>query len=89
MYITTANLSMRTIEDENFILNRADSVLHALNPTAALMWDAIQNQNTPHEIAQKIVDTFEVSFEEALSDTRTFLSECEKKGLISFTETPL
>lgn len=85
-YTKNTNLSLRKIGSDTFILNRDDSMMHSLNPTAALIWECMDQNLNPIEIAKKISDVFDISFEIAISDTHTFISQCESKKLISFIE---
>jgi hypothetical protein len=85
-YTKKQNLSVRKIDVNTFILNRDDSMMHALNPTASLIWNCMDSNLDPSDIAKKITDDFDVSLETAITDMHAFISQCESKKLISFDE---
>lgn len=55
--------------------------LISLNEVAAGMFTSLQNGASPEETARHISSEYEVSFEKALEDVYTFISELKKRNV--------
>jgi hypothetical protein len=58
--------------------------VHELNPVAALIWRHCNGESTVDQIAMKLAEEFEVSPEQALSDTNDFLRDLSERGLVDW-----
>lgn len=56
--------------------------LFVLNEVAAFIWDILPKAETEEEITEKILEEYEVSFEEASADTKEFLEKLRGMGII-------
>ena len=56
--------------------------LFVLNEVAAFIWDILPKAETEEEITEKILEEYEVSFEEASADTKEFLEKLREMGII-------
>jgi hypothetical protein len=52
--------------------------LFALTPTAALLWKRLENWCTTEELAEALVQEYEVTQEQAASDVEDFLAQLEE-----------
>ena len=71
-YQRNPQLASRTIEGLSYIVT-ADSRLHSLNETASYLWDCLEINCTKEELAQKLVENFQVGMPTALQDVECFL----------------
>ena len=53
-----------------------------LNGTAALLWDALEKDQTEDSLVEALMEKFEVSEEKARADVKSFLEKLEKAGLL-------
>jgi len=53
-----------------------------LNGTAALLWDALEKDQTEDSLVEALMEKFEVSEEKARTDVKSFLEKLEKAGLL-------
>ena len=53
-----------------------------LNSTAALLWDALEAEQTEDNLVKALMEKFEVSEEKARRDVKGFLEKLEKAGLL-------
>jgi len=56
--------------------------LFSLNPVGAFVWDRIDGRTSVREIAESVLEEFEVSAEQARADTTEFVSELLSAALI-------
>ncbi len=57
--------------------------LTELNTASALVWDLIEENQDPEQIAGRLVSEYGMAFEKALSVVRSFLAELEKNSYIT------
>ena len=53
-----------------------------LNETANVIWEGLVKGLSPEEIAKSIVEEFEVSYENALTDINKMIEDMTKEGII-------
>lgn len=53
-----------------------------MNETAAVMWKALQNSCDINELADTVVNTYNISREEAFMDAQDFLEELKKNHMV-------
>ena len=53
-----------------------------LNDTANEIWEGLEKGLSPTEIANAIVDDFDVTFEKALEDINTMIEKMAEKGIL-------
>ena len=53
-----------------------------LNGTAALLWEALETEQTEDNLVKALMEKFEVSEEKARRDVKGFLEKLEKAGLL-------
>jgi hypothetical protein len=75
-------LAWREIDDETIIISPNDSVMHELNDTGRFLWKNIDGRKSAAELAQLLVENYEVTPEIALSDTQALLEEMHSRKLV-------
>jgi hypothetical protein len=53
-----------------------------LNEVGTFIWKALENDNTPENIAKAIVGEYKVDYDTALADVNSFISRLRDKGFI-------
>ncbi|MFA6434355.1 MAG: PqqD family protein [Elusimicrobiales bacterium] len=76
-------LASREIAGELYIVDIEAEILHALNPTAAFLWECLKKGLTAEKAALRLAAEFEVSPQDAQNDTELFIKTLKNKGLIS------
>jgi len=74
--------AVRTIEDTVFVMNPDTSELHSFNEVGRRMWELADGSRTVAEIAEAIVEEFEVDVKTAQADGLEFFGELNSKDLI-------
>jgi hypothetical protein len=75
-------LAWREIDGETIIISPNDSVMHELNETGRFLWKNIDGTKSAAELAQLLVEDYEVTPEIALSDTQALLEEMLSRKLV-------
>ena len=75
-------LAWREIDDETVIISPNDSVMHELNDTGSFLWKNIDGRKSAAELAELLVENYEVTPEIALSDTEALLQEMSSWKLV-------
>jgi hypothetical protein len=75
-------LAWREIDDETVIISPNDSVMHELNDTGSFLWKNIDGKRSVAELADLLVESYEVTPEVALADTQTLLDEMSSRKLV-------
>ncbi len=88
MHVIKQNdISVRKIQEEIFILDRKNSVIHSFNKIGAFIWEHLQSGTGIKEIVMAVVEQFDVDESTAMTDTIEFITELKKKELISIDDT--
>jgi hypothetical protein len=75
-------LAWREIDDETIIISPNDSVMHELNDTGSFLWKNIDGKKSAAELAELLVENYEVTPDIALSDTQALLEEMSSRKLV-------
>lgn len=75
-------VAYRVIVGTTYIVQPETSYLHELNDTAGFIWKQIEKGKNTDEIAEALVNRYDVAPEVAKNDLQIFLQELEEKQLI-------
>jgi len=75
-------LAWREIDGETVIISPHDSVMHELNDTGSFLWKNIDGKKSAAELAELLVENYEVTPDIALSDTQALLQEMSSRKLL-------
>ena len=75
-------LAWREIDGETVIISPHDSVMHELNDTGSFLWKNIDGKKSAAELAELLVENYEVTSDIALSDTQALLQEMSSRKLL-------
>lgn len=67
-HLPRTDLLVREVEGETVILDRERDLIHTLNPTASLVWHALQRQSSLQVIIESMVETFDIDYATAATD---------------------
>lgn len=81
-------LAWREIDDETVIISPNDSVMHELNDTGSFLWKNIDGKRSAAELAELLVENYEVAPDVALSDTQSLLQEMSSRKLVVTVPAP-
>ncbi len=85
-YQRHTDLLTSVLEGELVIYDEANGVVHRLNPTARAIWERCDGLHSEREMADSLVETFDVSLEEATVDARQAIVTLTEQQLIEVTE---
>lgn len=71
----------RELDDHVVILDVDSSVYSTLNPVGSLIWNEADGQHSVAELADIVVDAFDVTLDVALADTKGFVEAMLAEGL--------
>lgn len=77
-----ADIATTDVDDELMMYNPADGATHALNLTAALVWESCDGAHTLDEIAQELAGDFKVPLPRARADVDTVIGKLYHLGLL-------
>ena len=72
---------------EGIVLNLDSKFYYRLNETGQLIWQGLAGGQTETNIAERLADNFDVSFDEALPDVKTLVEKLKTEQLIFQKET--
>ena len=75
-------LAWREIDDETVIISPHDSVMHELNDTGSFLWKSIDGKKSAAELAELLVENYQVAPDVALSDAQALLEEMSSRKLV-------
>ena len=76
----------RRIGDEIVVIKDDGLSIHVLNKTAAFVWEILNGDCEPGEIATGLCERFDVSFEEASTDITDIIQKLKQLGLLRQAE---
>jgi hypothetical protein len=76
------DLAWREIDDETVIISPHDSVMHELNDTGSFLWNNIDGKKSAAELAELLVENYQVAPDIALSDAQALLEEMSSRKLV-------
>jgi hypothetical protein len=76
------HLSVRTIHDEVFILNRALSRVHTFNKTGSFLWKQLASCDSFDQVIDKLTDKFNIDRAQAEIDVSAFLQTLHDLKLV-------
>ncbi len=76
------DLAWREIDDETVIISPHDSVMHELNDTGSFLWKNIDGKKSAAELAELLVENYQVAPDMALSDAQELLDEMSSRKLV-------
>ena len=76
------DLAWREIDDETVIISPHDSVMHELNDTGSFLWKSIDGKKSAAELAELLVENYQVAPDIALSDAQALLEEMSSRKLV-------
>jgi len=76
------DLAWREIDDETVIISPHDSVMHELNDTGSFLWKSIDGKKSAAELAELLVENYQVTPDMALSDAQELLDEMSSRKLV-------
>jgi Coenzyme PQQ synthesis protein D (PqqD) len=76
------DLSVRVIEHETIILDREANQVHQLNATASLVWQRCDGQHSAGQIADVLLEVFDVDPHTARDAVVTSLRRFAELGLL-------
>ena len=72
----------RVYEGEAFIVLPQYHEYKILNAVGTRIWDLIDGVNTAGDIARIVAEEYDVTYEEAMKDVSSFLSDLEANGML-------
>jgi len=72
----------RRVDDKIVVIKDAGLAIHVLNKTAAMIWEMYDGERSVDEIAQRLVERFDVPFDEACRDIEEIVEKLIKLGLM-------
>jgi len=74
------DVSWRTIEGQAVLIFNREGEVQVLNEIGTFVWE--HAEEALEDIAGNIAETYEVTFDEALADARTFVAEMLASGAL-------
>ncbi|MEX0804159.1 MAG: PqqD family protein [Candidatus Binatia bacterium] len=78
-----ADVKTRLVKGEMVVLDRHEESVHQLNRTASYIWQRINGDHTPSEIAGQVCQAFEVDYPTALKDVIEVIERLERLKLLN------
>jgi len=76
------DLTIRTVDGETVVLDRQGGLVHQFNVTASFIWQHCDGKTTIDEIANDLVERYQVDFETALQNVGEIVKQLYDLGLL-------
>lgn len=77
------DLAVEKVDDELIVLDKAAGKVHQLNPSASFVWGCLKDGMNIDEIAARLVETYDVAPETALSDVQAAVARFDALALLA------
>lgn len=77
-----ANVAWRIVDGAAVLVSPSSAVIQTLNPVGTRVWELADGRSL-EEIAEQIMNEFEVTRTQAMEDVREFVRTLDGKGLVS------
>lgn len=84
--LLSPQLIWRELDDGTVVVTPEEGKVRVLNRTGTRIWLQIDGQHSLSEIADHLVEDFEVSQDQAITDVTAFLTDLSQKGLIDLAD---
>lgn len=74
------------LHDELVMMDMDQGKYFSLNQTATVIWELLERPLTIEELCEKLTEEFEIDREQCEADTKQYLGEMMKLGLIRIIE---
>lgn len=81
-------VAWQIVDGEAIVVDLASGSTIGLNPTGTYLWSQIDGGRDVEALTDSVASYFEISREEAASDTNAFVSELQRRALIVDAEAP-
>jgi Coenzyme PQQ synthesis protein D (PqqD) len=76
-------LAWRKIDNELVAVDVAASQYLSANQTGAMLWQMLADGATPAQLAERLVERFGISSEQARTDVDAFVQDLKRRGLLA------
>jgi len=76
------DLTIRTVDGETVVLDRQGGLVHQFNVTASFIWQHCDGKTTIDEMANDLVERYQVDFETALQNVGEIVKQLYDLGLL-------
>lgn len=83
------HLASRRLEDETIVMSVRSSTLYTLNESATRIWEAADGQTLIEQIAQVVVEEYDVDYDTAVKDILALVRRLVDDGLLMVHENPV
>lgn len=77
-----SDINARLVASEVVVLDRKADLVHQLNQTASFIWERCDGRSTPQDIADALVDAFEIDPDVAVTSVNDALRRFDELGLL-------
>lgn len=78
-------LTSREVENEVVVLDQETGEVHQLNPVGSCIWRNLDEGIGEDELADRVVEAFDIDVQTARQDVSMFLDELVARGLLERT----
>lgn len=82
--LPNSQVSARTFGGETVIVDPRDNMVRMLNGVGSRVWELADGSRTIDEIAQVLVEEYDVEFEQAHESVLQFVQELANKNLLTW-----
>ncbi len=80
--VKSDGLVLTDVGDESIVYDPREGKVHVLNGTGAFIWRKLDVSQSLEEISRLLSENFETELQTALKDTREFIEDLKKIGLV-------
>jgi hypothetical protein len=85
-YRKHAHISLKTVENEVFVFNRTNAVIHSFNGSGGFLFKHIATNAPIESLVAAMVNEYDVDENTAARDIISFLKSLSEKGLVEIDD---
>jgi hypothetical protein len=83
LQLRSEGISWTEVDGEVVALDVSAAIYLAANETGAMLWRALAGGSTRNELAQLVIDAYDVPADQAAADIDAFLADLQDRGLLA------
>jgi len=76
------DIIVEDVDDGLVLINPSTGKIRVLNTTGSFIWTSLADGKTPLQIQSHLIDSYQLSQEQAAADVESFILELHNRGLL-------
>lgn len=78
-----SDILVEKVDDGFVLINPSSGQIRVLNATGSLIWSLLSDDKSVIDIQNELINTYQLSEDQAIIDVETFISDLHNRGLLT------